>query len=165
MTQGTKIAVGVAVVGVAGFFYIENRKKNTNKKIAEENERQVLAQQQVIIGNPKIDDRFIPVDLKPLELKPIKQPITEDAIFRKFLVDIFPVNKPIVTQTTSLPKTIAPSLNRNLVLKFGSKGLEVRELQPLLGFTGKNIDGIFGKNTLLALQKKKRVSTITLNKF
>ena len=55
------------------------------------------------------------------------------------------------------------TLDRNKLLKVGSKGLEVRELQRLLGV---EIDGIFGsKETLPALQNAKGVSEISLNAF
>lgn len=54
------------------------------------------------------------------------------------------------------------TLDRNKLLKAGSKGLEVRELQRLLGV---EIDGDFGKITLAALQNEKGVSEISLNAF
>jgi hypothetical protein len=54
-------------------------------------------------------------------------------------------------------------LDRNKILGVGSKGLEVIELQKMLGL---NPDGIFGtKETLPALQKAKAVSQISLNGF
>lgn len=59
------------------------------------------------------------------------------------------------TQATS-------SLNTTLVLKKGSKGLEVSELQKRLGI---KIDGDFGRDTLTALQTQKGVSQITLANF
>lgn len=67
-------------------------------------------------------------------------------------------------------KAIAPNtipvqgatLNKNLILKKGSKGLEVRELQRLLGIA---IDGDFGSNTLSALQKAKGISEVSINVF
>ncbi|RUT67731.1 LPXTG cell wall anchor domain-containing protein [Flavobacterium cupreum] len=55
--------------------------------------------------------------------------------------------------------TAGATLDRNKVLSKGSKGLEVRELQRLLGV---KIDGDFGSNTLTALQKKKGVAKISL---
>lgn len=58
--------------------------------------------------------------------------------------------------------TASVAMNKNLLLKMGSKGLEVRELQRLLGIT---IDGDFGTKTLTALQSKKGVSQITLANF
>ncbi|TPG44372.1 peptidoglycan-binding domain-containing protein [Flavobacterium pectinovorum] len=54
------------------------------------------------------------------------------------------------------------SLDRNKVLSKGSKGLEVRELQRLLGV---NVDGDFGANTLKALQSKKGVVKISLASY
>jgi hypothetical protein len=62
--------------------------------------------------------------------------------------------------STTTPAT--SSLNTTLVLKKGSKGLEVRELQKRLGLA---VDGDFGTNTLTALQKQKVVSQITLATF
>ncbi len=53
-------------------------------------------------------------------------------------------------------------LNKNKVLAKGSKGVEVRELQRLLGVT---IDGVFGSITQTALQSKKGVSRISLNAY
>lgn len=53
-------------------------------------------------------------------------------------------------------------LDKNKVLAKGSKGLEVRELQRLLGVT---IDGDFGNKTLSALQSKKGVSKISINGY
>lgn len=58
--------------------------------------------------------------------------------------------------------TAGASLDRNKALSQGSKGLEVRELQRLLGV---NIDGDFGANTLKALQAKKGVSKISLASY
>lgn len=70
------------------------------------------------------------------------------------------------TPTVQIPATkptTGATLNKNLILRVGSKGLEVRELQRLLGIT---IDGIFGsKQTLPALQKAKGVNQISLNAF
>lgn len=61
------------------------------------------------------------------------------------------------------PAPAAPvALNKNLVLRIGSKGNEVKELQKLLGITA---DGIFGSQTQAALISKKGVSEITLTKF
>ena len=69
-----------------------------------------------------------------------------------------------VDSSKAIPTTTAPtsSLNTTLVLKKGSKGLEVRELQKRLGVA---VDGDFGTNTLTALQKQKGVSQITLATF
>lgn len=65
------------------------------------------------------------------------------------------------TSTNPIPQT-GDSLNRNKLLAKGSKGLEVRELQRLLGV---KIDGDFGNITLTALLAKKGVSQISLNAF
>ncbi|PKB18382.1 peptidoglycan-binding protein [Flavobacterium sp. 5] len=62
--------------------------------------------------------------------------------------------------STTVP--VSTSLNTNLVLKYGSKGNEVKELQKRLGVA---MDGDFGTNTLTALQKQKGVSQITLANF
>lgn len=58
--------------------------------------------------------------------------------------------------------TVGAVLNKNKILSKGSKGLEVRELQRVLGVT---IDGDFGAKTLAALQAKKGVSSISLNSY
>lgn len=82
-------------------------------------------------------------------------------------VNDLPIYTPEV-ETVSTPKTAntpvqGATLDRNKLLKVGSKGLEVRELQRLLGIA---IDGDFGtKETLPALQKEKGVSQISLNAF
>ena len=68
----------------------------------------------------------------------------------------------VKTATVTKPKKGA-TLDRNKLLKVGSKGLEVRELQRLLGV---NIDGAFGaKETLAALQNEKGVIAVSLNSF
>ncbi|MFE3847146.1 peptidoglycan-binding protein [Flavobacterium sp. LB3P45] len=73
--------------------------------------------------------------------------------------EVEPVSTPKMTNTPVQGAT----LDRNKLLKVGSKGLEVRELQRLLGIA---IDGAFGsKETLPALQKAKGVSEISLNAF
>lgn len=66
---------------------------------------------------------------------------------------------PVVATTIPTAGTI---FNKDKTLFKGSKGLEVRELQRLLGVT---IDGDFGNKTLTALQKKKGVSQISLNGY
>jgi hypothetical protein len=63
--------------------------------------------------------------------------------------------------TNPIPQT-GVSLDRNKLLAKGSKGLEVRELQRLLGV---KIDGDFGNITLTTLLAKKGVSQISLNAF
>ncbi|WP_281322759.1 peptidoglycan-binding domain-containing protein [Flavobacterium aestivum] len=69
--------------------------------------------------------------------------------------------EPSSQATNPNPQTGA-SLNRNLLLTKGSKGLEVRELQRLLGVP---IDGDFGSITLAALVAQKGVSKISINAF
>lgn len=75
------------------------------------------------------------------------------------LLDDIPEPPTVIDNPT--PQTGA-YLDRNKVLSKGSKGLEVRELQRLLGVT---IDGDFGANTLKALQSKKGVSSISLASY
>jgi len=75
----------------------------------------------------------------------------------EFVADI-PSTLPVVTNPTPAPIV----LNKNLVLKKGSKGNEVRELQKLLSVT---VDGDFGVNTEAALVAKKAVKQITLNTY
>lgn len=55
-----------------------------------------------------------------------------------------------------------PTMNLNLVLKNGSKGLEVRELQKLLKV---GIDGDFGPLTEAALYSVRSVKQISVNQF
>ncbi len=69
--------------------------------------------------------------------------------------------EPSPLTTNPNPQTGA-SLNRNLLLTKGSKGLEVRELQRLLGVP---IDGDFGSVTLAALLAQKGVTKISINAF
>ena len=71
------------------------------------------------------------------------------------------ITEPVKTTSNPLPVQGA-TLNKNLILRKGSKGLEVRELQRLLGVA---IDGDFGNITLAALQAKKGVSEISINNF
>ncbi|MCV9929050.1 hypothetical protein OIU83_15400 [Flavobacterium sp. LS1R49] len=86
----------------------------------------------------------------------------QDEKEQDFLTDI-PEPPPVILNNTAntLPSTGAV-LNKNKVLGKGIKGVEVRELQRLLGVT---IDGSFGANTLTALQSKKGVSKISLNAY
>jgi len=63
--------------------------------------------------------------------------------------------KPPVTNTTV-------TLNKNLWLKKGISGNEVKELQKLLGIAA---DGIFGAQTEAALLARKGTTGITLNNF
>jgi len=60
------------------------------------------------------------------------------------------------------PSSQGGTLNRDLVLKRGSTGNEVRELQRLLGITA---DGIFGPQTEAKLKAVKFVTQVSLNKF
>ena len=86
-------------------------------------------------------------------------------------------NKPLGVEVMNInPNTIAPqpsTLDMNLVLKQGSEGAEVEEMQRILidkygqdlGTFGNNkdgIDGIFGTVTLAGLLKAKQVSEIAL---
>lgn len=66
---------------------------------------------------------------------------------------------PIVAPTKP---TVGATLNKSKILSKGSKGLEVRELQRVLGIA---IDGDFGPATLAALKAKKGVSSISLNAY
>jgi hypothetical protein len=77
------------------------------------------------------------------------------------LNDIPEETEPTTTITNPIPQT-GVSLDRNKLLAKGSKGLEVRELQRLLGI---KIDGDFGNITLTALLAKKGVTGISLNTF
>ncbi len=65
--------------------------------------------------------------------------------------------------TSYTPAPVKPVvLNKNLILRVGSVGNEVKELQKLLGVS---TDGNFGPKTQAALISKKGVSEITLAKF
>lgn len=81
----------------------------------------------------------------------------------------------VTNTTTDLPVTdptgatiqvptpvIVKPLDGNLILKIGSKNLETKKLQELLGIYA---DGIFGANTEKTLLAKKGVKNITLNEF
>lgn len=74
-------------------------------------------------------------------------------------------NTQVVDETIPLP----PTINKNLIMQIGSKGLEVKELQKLMSLSD---DGIFGKQTeskLLSLKGVKKISltqykaTVTIN--
>ena len=78
-----------------------------------------------------------------------------------------------VVQPTQIPSIATPSYNSNTntetvgkdiykILKFGSKGNEVRALQTELKVS---IDGSFGNETLTALQKARGVRKISLHGF
>lgn len=66
------------------------------------------------------------------------------------------------TPPITVPNTSAPTLNRTLTLKNGSRGNEVKELQKKLGVDS---DGIFGAKTESALLRAKGVKSISLNQF
>jgi hypothetical protein len=93
------------------------------------------------------------------------------------LIYLYFKNKPLPVDVMTIDQnSIAPQpiiLDMNLVLKQGSEGAEVEELQRILitkygqdlGTFGDNqdgIDGIFGKVTLAGLLKAKQVSQIAL---
>lgn len=73
------------------------------------------------------------------------------------MTEEIPVTVPVIAPTAP-----AVSLNGNLLLKSGSKGNEVKQLQKILGVSQ---DGIFGAKTEAALVKLKGVKQITLNGF
>jgi peptidoglycan hydrolase-like protein with peptidoglycan-binding domain len=64
--------------------------------------------------------------------------------------------QPVQTQTQTI------ILNGGLLLKKGSSGYEVKELQKRLGISA---DGVFGSQTEAALFAKKHVYQITLNQY
>lgn len=64
----------------------------------------------------------------------------------------------VVNETVPLP----PAINKDLLLQKGSKGLEVKELQKLMGISA---DGIFGTQTETVLKKLKGVVKTTLNQY
>ena len=72
---------------------------------------------------------------------------------------IKPVGK-IYPTVSSVPNQ--PGIDRNKILKKGSKGLEVKALQTLLKI---KVDGDFGRNTENALFTQKGVKQIKLNDF
>lgn len=84
--------------------------------------------------------------------------------------------KPTSKTNLSNTNTPRPTVNNDLLLKKGSKGLEVKELQKLLGFkipdpnfsyapSVKLADGDFGPNTEKELYAQRGVKQITLNLF
>lgn len=87
-------------------------------------------------------------------------------LLKKRSEDSFPevVNEALPNPSIPVISTPKPAitLNKTLVLKKGSKGNEVRELQKLLGVTA---DGDFGANTEAALVAKKGVKEISLNQY
>lgn len=67
-----------------------------------------------------------------------------------------------ISKETTNTKVLTVPLDRNKLLRKGSKGAEVRELQRMLGVKS---DGDFGDITLSALQKSKGIIEISLNAF
>jgi len=61
--------------------------------------------------------------------------------------------------------TPTTTINLNKILAKGSTGLEVKELQKLLGFTGLDVDGDFGSQTETRLFYLKGVKSTSLNKY
>lgn len=61
------------------------------------------------------------------------------------------------------PAQQVPNISKKL--KLGSRGTEVRKLQMLLGFKGKNVDGVFGSQTERALQDQQGVNELNLDEF
>ena len=94
-------------------------------------------------------------------------------IYRYFKNKPLPVSNMNIDPNTITPQPPANTLDMNLVLKQGSEGAEVAEMQKILiskygqdlGKFGDNqdgIDGIFGSVTLAGLLKAKQVSEIAL---
>jgi len=93
------------------------------------------------------------------------------------LLSLYAINKWLKSLPKALPADLQSSnLNKTKVLKKGSKGAEVVELQRLLvkdynadlgnsGINNDGIDGSFGSKTESALMKAKGVKEITLNDF
>lgn len=77
------------------------------------------------------------------------------------VIDDIDVQEPEIVPSPEPVNLVAP-LNLNLLLKQGSKGREVQELQKLLGTT---TDGNFGPITENLLNARKGVKQITLTQF
>lgn len=75
-----------------------------------------------------------------------------------------PTPTPGSNQTTPPPKPL-PTMDPNKVVAKGSTGLEVKELQKLLGFKGTDIDGIFGNDTETRLFTLKGVKKVSVNQY
>lgn len=60
---------------------------------------------------------------------------------------------------------LSKQLNKNKVLAQGTTGAEVREMQRMIGLSGSDVDGIFGPQTLAALQNAAGVTSTTLAKL
>lgn len=83
--------------------------------------------------------------------------------YRQKLTALFsPAPATIPQPVAALPQTNQYTINRDLILKRGSTGPEVKILQGLLGVT---TDGIFGPVTEYQLQEQKCATEITLNTF
>lgn len=83
--------------------------------------------------------------------------------YRQKLTSLFsPAPAPQPQPAPVLPNNTQYTINRDLELKRGSTGPEVKVLQGLLGVTA---DGIFGPVTEYQLQEQKCATEITLNTF
>lgn len=91
--------------------------------------------------------------------------VTVDGDFGANTLAALQAQKAVSQITLATFNTTTSGLNFNLILKSGSKGLEVKELQKRLGFTGSNVDGDFGAKTESALFAMKGVKQTTLNQF
>lgn len=69
------------------------------------------------------------------------------------------IGSQVVDETTPLP----PSINKDKVVSKGSTGLEVKELQKLMG--NLTADGVFGSKTEARLFQLKGVKSISINQF
>lgn len=69
------------------------------------------------------------------------------------------IGSQVVDETTPLP----PSINKDKVVSKGSTGLEVKELQKLMG--NLTADGVFGSKTEAKLIQLKGVKSISINQF
>lgn len=72
-------------------------------------------------------------------------------------------NEQIGSQVVDETKPIAPTIDKNKILSKGSTGLEVKELQKLMGSL--TVDGIFGSQTEARLFKLKAVKSISINQY
>lgn len=68
----------------------------------------------------------------------------------------------VENSATDQNEPVAPTINKNLVVKLGSKGLEVKELQKLMSIKA---DGIFGPVTEARLIKLKNVKSASINSY
>lgn len=74
--------------------------------------------------------------------------------------NIMPIKS--ITPANPIKQIVGTGLDKNLILKVGSRGLEVVELQKRLGIVA---DGIFGPVTEKALFAKKGVQNSSLNQY